>query len=301
MNVTAQTLDDSYLYCHAMARRSGSNFYCCFRLLPREKRRAMEALYAFMRHTDDLGDNASLSTDVRRRQLASWRNAFEQALAGRPLADSTDSVAKKLLPAAVEIVHRYAIPPEHLREVIDGVEMDIEPRVYQTFEELSEYCHRVASAVGLSCIHIWGFDSSAAIKPALACGLAVQLTNILRDLKEDAAAGRVYLPLEDIEACGYSVEQLQRGETNPALARLIAMETARAETLYHEGCELIDHVDPSGRRIFGMMMSVYHRLLVNIQRAGVASFDTRIKLSGFQKTQIAARWLLLPPQRQSLP
>lgn len=315
MNATARLLDESYAYCHAMARRSGSNFYASFRLLSAEKRRAMESLYAFMRYTDDLGDDPSTLeqpvardvcptpqlADPRPRRLAAWREAFEQALAGESLADSADPIAMKVLPAVVDTVQRFHIPPEHLREVVEGVEMDLEPQLYETFDELSEYCRRVASAVGLACIHVWGFDGPAAIEPAVACGLAVQLTNILRDLKEDALAGRVYLPLEDCRKCGYSIEQLRRGEVNPALARLIALETARAKTLYHQGCDLIEHLDPSGQRIFGMMMSVYYRLLVKIEQAGAGCFDTRVRLNCGEKARIAARWILLPPRRAALP
>ena len=180
-----------------------------------------------------------------------------------------------------DAAHRFHIPHEHLRAVIDGVEMDVPPRRYETFDELAEYCRRVASAVGLACIHVWGFDSPAAIEPAIQCGLAVQLTNILRDLKEDADAGRVYLPLADLRQCGSSVEELQSGAASPALRQLIALEIARARRLYHEGCDLIDHLDPSGRRIFGMMMSVYYRLLCKIERAGTEVFSSANRVERF--------------------
>ena len=129
----------------------------------------------------------------------------------------------------------------------------------------------------------------------------MQLTNILRDLKEDADAGRVYLPLADLRQCGSSVEELRSGAASPALGQVIALEIARAKRLYHEGCDLIDHLDPSGRRIFGMMMSVYYRLLCKIERAGTDVFRRRIRLSGPEKFRIAARWFLLPPRRAALP
>ena len=300
MNREARSIDDSYAFCRAVARRSGSNFYPCFILLPRAKRRAMDALYAFMRHTDDLGDNPS-PAEARRARLEHWREALDRALGGERIESVGEPVAPKLLPAVADAVHRFQIPPAHLRAVVEGVEMDLQPRRYETFDELAVYCRRVASAVGLACIHVWGFDSPAAFGPAEWCGLAVQLTNILRDLKEDADAGRVYLPLADLRQCRCSVEELQSGAASPALGQLIALETARAKRLYHEGCDLIDHLDPSGRRIFGMMMSVYYRLLCKIERAGAEVFRRRVGLSGTEKLRIAARWLLLPPRRNALP
>jgi phytoene synthase len=300
MSRAEYSIEDSYAFCRAAAKRSGSNFYPCFVLLPRAKRRAMDALYAFMRHTDDLGDDPA-PVETRRARLEQWRESLDRALRGERIESVEEPAARELLPAVADAAHRFRIPHEHLRAVIEGVEMDVPPRRYETFDELTEYCRRVASAVGLACIHVWGFDSPAAIEPAIQCGLAVQLTNILRDLKEDAVAGRVYLPLADLRQCGSSVEELQSGAASPALRQLIALETARAKGLYREGCDLIDHLDPSGRRIFGMMMSVYYRLLCKIERAGAEVFRRRIELSGSEKLRIAARWLLLPPRRAALP
>ena len=293
-------IDESYAFCRATAKASSSNFYPCFVLLSREKRRAMEALYAFMRHTDDLGDNPQ-PADARGEALRRWRSSLDRTLRGETLDISDPTAGENLLPAMADTLRQFRIPVEHLYAVIEGVEMDLRPRRYETFEELTEYCRRVASAVGLACIHIWGFDGPTAIEPAEKCGLALQLTNILRDLREDALMGRVYLPLEDLRRSDYSIEALQRGEVNEGFRRLIALETARARQLYHEGCDLLDHLDPSGRRIFGMMMTVYYRLLQKIERADDRLFAQRLRLTRWEKLRIAARWLLLPPRRTALP
>ena len=313
MNETAARIENSYRFCRQMARRSGSNFYHSFMLLPREKRMAMDALYAFMRHTDDLGDNRDPPWQ-RREALQLWRGRLSAAL-GReaaqlkgatgclPASDTRHEPASDILPALADTAARYRIPVECLSDVIDGVEMDLEPRRYRTFDELAEYCHRVASAVGLACIHVWGFDGPAAVEPARKCGLAMQLTNILRDLKEDADAGRAYLPAADFRRAGYTVEELCRGETGPVVAarsafdRLVELEFDRAQGFYREGAALFDHLEPDGRRIFGMMMSVYHRLLIKTHKAGPQILNGRVRLSRFEKLRIAGRWIICRPRR----
>ncbi|MBN1908900.1 MAG: squalene/phytoene synthase family protein [Pirellulales bacterium] len=299
MSNSSLRIDASYRFCHGLARRSGSSFYPCFRALSGAQRRAMEALYAFTRHSDDLGDSRE-PVAARREQLAAWRAALQEALAaGQVEFYSTES--ERLLPALVDTVGRFGIPHEHLFAVLDGVEMDLDERRYATFDELAEYCHRVASAVGLACIHIWGFEGDEAFDLARQCGLAFQLTNILRDLGEDSALGRFYLPEADLRSSGYSEEQLRMGKTNQAFRRLMTFEINRTKRLYHGGAALIDHLAPAGRRVFGMMMSVYHELLLAVERSPEAVFDRRIRLGRLRKLRIAARWLFLPPRRDSLP
>ena len=192
----------SYVHCQQIARRSASSFYYSFLLLPKPKRQAMCALYAFLRQTDDLSDSADSATD-RRAALETWRESLERATRG--------AFDDPLLPALADTMAGYSIPVDHLHAVIDGVEMDLEPLEYETFDELEAYCHRVASAVGLACLCIWGTTSERALEPARQCGVAFQLTNILRDLKEDAARGRVYLPREDLARFDYSSDDLRAG------------------------------------------------------------------------------------------
>jgi phytoene synthase len=294
----------------------------------------MDALYAFMRHTDDLADNPE-PVECRRQSLVHWRTALAAALgaaAGVPAynmvspgghagdtadaqhpgaaagADNcaaalmtADPVGAGLLPALADTVRRFRIPAAYLEAVIDGVEMDLDRHRYQTFDQLADYCRHVASAVGLACIHVWGFRGDEAFGPASQCGLAFQLTNILRDLGEDAAAGRVYLPLDDLEACGYSPDDLRSAIVDQRYFRLMRLQTDRAEEFYRLGAELFPFLEPEGRRIFGLLLDVYHRLLGRIQRRPADVLVRRVRLSSWQKLRVAARWILLPPRRTALP
>jgi phytoene synthase len=207
---------------------------------------------------------------------------------------------RTLLPAVVDAVRRFHVPPEHLRAAIDGVEMDLRRAKYETFDDLREYCLRVASAVGLACIHIWGFSGREAIGPAEECGIALQLTNILRDLREDAEAERVYLPEEDLRACGLGREELLCGVADRRFDQLMELEIARAEGYYQRGSRLIDYLEPGGRRVFGVMMATYRSLLARIKRHPRAVLARRIRLTRGEKLRIVARWALLPPKAAAL-
>jgi len=306
MNLPVNVVEASYGWCRRVARRSGSNFYLSFLGLPRAKRRAMDALYAFMRHTDDLADDPQ-PLESRREALVRWRDVLQRALTGHfDLADQRLPPFKEdeppgcrrgrhLLPALADAVRRFAVPAEHLCAVIDGVEMDLSRRRYETFDELRGYCERVASAVGLACIHVWGFDGREALQPARECGIALQLTNILRDLKEDAQQDRVYLPLEELRQFDYSVEELKSGAANEQFRRLMDFQIDRAERFYRQGAELIEWLQLEGRRTFGMMMTTYRAVLEKIKRRPADVLRRRVCLSRATKLRIAARWIILPP------
>jgi phytoene synthase len=312
MSDVDQAIDASYGFCRRTTRCAGSNFSLCFLLLRRAKRRAMEALYSFMRHTDDLADNPQ-PLAVRREALARWRKSLEAALSGGSDPATTgkagqdrgegpaDQPGELLLPALVDTVRRFRIPPEHLHAVIDGVAMDLDRRTYETFDDLAEYCQRVASAVGLACVHVWGFRGQEAFGPARKCGIAFQITNILRDLKEDAQLGRVYLPIEDLRTCDYSIDDLAAGVADQRFDRLMKFQVDRARQFYHEGAELFDWLEPDGRRIFGLMTSIYYRLLQEIQRRPGEVFSRRVQLPRSTRLRLAARWALLPARRSALP
>jgi phytoene synthase len=311
MNLPVEVVEASYGWCRRLARRSGSSFYLSFLGLPRAKRRAMDALYAFMRHTDDLADDPQ-PLDSRREALVRWRTVLERALTGhfepaehrqypfkedeRPGCRIRRVPCRDLLPALADVVRRFAVPVEHLSAVIDGVEMDLSRRRYETFDELRGYCERVASAVGLACIHVWGFAGREALQPARECGIALQLTNILRDLKEDAQQDRVYLPLEELRQFDYSVEELKRGTANERFGRLMEFQIERAERFYRQGAELIDWLQVEGRRTFGMMMATYRAVLEKIKRRPTDVLRGRVRLSRPERLRIAARWILLPPR-----
>ena len=274
-------LQQSYAICQQLARKSASNFYFSFLLLPREKRRAMCALYAYLRRVDDLGDNERGGSESRRGALAQLRVELDRALDG----EARDPI----LQALADTTARYQIPREYLAAVLDGVEMDLAGRRYETFDELEEYCYRVASVVGLSCIHIWGFRGPEALEPARHCGIAFQLTNILRDLKEDASRGRVYLPLEDLQRFNCRVEDLARGEGNGRLVPLINFEIARAEEFYAAAGELEPLLERDGRRVFRAMTETYRALLDKIRSRPADVFHRRIRIGRLQKLLIAAR------------
>jgi phytoene synthase len=302
VTATGGQIEASYAACRCLVRRAGSNFPAGFRLLPAAQRRAMDALYAFMRHSDDLADDRpdDRPSASAREALDQWRSDLDDSLRadGPPVFRSPQAAA--LLPALADAVRRFRIPPEHLRAVLEGVEMDLDRPRFEDFAALAGYCQRVASAVGLACIHIWGFRGPEAFGPARDAGIALQLTNILRDLKEDAAAGRVYLPLDDLRQCDYSVEELQRGVTGPAFRHLMELEIGRAEQFYRTGATLLDWLTPPGQRLFGMMMATYRALLRQIARRPEDVFRRRIGLSGARKLQIAVRWTLLPPRSAAL-
>jgi 15-cis-phytoene synthase len=323
MPPSRDALETSYAYCRQMSRRAGSSFYAGFLLLPKQKRRAMEALYAFMRHTDDLADEGSgfrvpgsglgvrgsgyrgqgsetpnlpINKSPNSDAISAWRAALVQTLAAESpaqLPSQQSPSPSPLLPALADTVRRFQIPHEHLLAVIDGVEMDLTPRRYETFDDLERYCERVASAVGLACIHIWGFRGPEAFEPARQAGVALQLTNILRDLKEDAAVGRVYLPLADLRRCGYSEEDLLTGSANDAFLDLMRFEIERAEQFYRAAAGLSDWLEPDGRRIFGLMTATYHQLLKQIERRPAEVLRRRVRVGSLQKLRLFVRWMLL--------
>jgi phytoene synthase len=279
--LTDSELEASYAHCQQIARRSSSSFYYSFLLLARPQRQAMCALYAFLRRTDDLGDSDAPLAE-RRKALLAWRQSLRRAVAGR--------YDDPLLPALADTIRVHGVPPECLEEVIDGVEMDLEPTRYESFDDLAHYCHRVASAVGLACLPIWGCTSAAAEVPARSCGLAFQLTNILRDLKEDAQIGRIYLPRQDFERFDYSPDELKAGIHNERFRQLMRFQIERAEQLYADGVDLVSHLSADGQRVFGSMVAVYRALLAEIKRLDGDVLSRRVQLSRWQKMRIASQW-----------
>jgi phytoene synthase len=280
-------LKESYALCQRLARRSASNFNFSFLLLPPQKRKGMWALYAFLRQVDDLADDDTRDANSRRQALQTLRNDLSATLAGRSRSS--------ILPAVADTVARFKIPVEYLTAVIDGVEMDLDRKPVNTFAELEIYCHRVASVVGLACIHIWGFRGTQALEPARNCGLAFQLTNILRDLKEDGANQRVYLPREDLQRFGYSADELQRGVADERFIQLMHFEIARAERFYDSASQLERHLDRDGRRVFRAMTSTYQTLLAKIKADPPVVFRDRVRLRHWEKIRIGLHAFLARP------
>jgi phytoene synthase len=275
-------LAGSYAYCQRLARREAANFYPAFRLLPRGQRLAMCALYAFLRIADDLGDGLGTAAE-KRRLLDDWRRRLDHALAGK--------YSHRLHAALHHTVGSYRIPRDYLGAVLDGVAMDLDSVAYATFDDLYQYCYRVASAVGLACIHIWGFEGSQAKAYAESAGIGFQLTNILRDLGEDAARGRVYLPAEDLQRFGYDAARLSRGERDDRFRALMHFQVERARGYYEAAEPLAKRLAPPGRAVFLMMSRTYRGLLEAIKRRNYDVFSSRVRLSRGRKLWLAARSL----------
>jgi phytoene synthase len=268
------TLSHSYGWCERLARRQAANFYHAFRLLPWRRRLDMCALYSFLRVSDDLVDEPG-PTEDKRAALADWRQRLGAALGG--------DYSHPLHAALHETVRAHAIPAAYLEAALDGVGMDLDRSTYQTFEELYLYCYRVASVVGLSCVHIWGCHGERALAHAEAAGIAFQLTNILRDLAEDAARGRVYLPAEDLERFGYGADDLLRGERGPRFEALMRFEVERARRYYEKALPLAGLLGPPGRAVFLVMLRTYQGVLEAIARRNYDVFSGRVRVGRWFK------------------
>jgi phytoene synthase len=296
-------LDWAYAACRAIAKREAKNFYYAFVALPVPRRNAICAVYAFMRQADDLADDESLSREERRRRLDAWLADWRGVCHG---SDSSDPV----FVAVRDAIERFAIPLSLLDELIDGVTMDLKPAAadaadvdvagnapdapdtYATFADLYRYCYLVASVVGLVCIRIFGYQDLGAEKLAEKTGIAFQLTNILRDVAEDAERNRVYLPLEDLAAHGVSLDSLlHRAPGTPPAANeraLIAEIAGRAEKFYESAQLLLPLIDRESRPAMWVLVKIYHALLKRIERADYDVFSRRASVPMVEKI-----WILL--------
>jgi phytoene synthase len=276
-------LGQSYRYVELVARRRARNFYYSFVLLPREKRRALCAVYAFMRRCDDIADG-NYPDERKRELLRGWRRQLEGALNGTCDGDP-------ILPAFLDAVRRYSIPGRYFHWILDGVEMDLAVTRYERFEDLYRYCFNVAGAVGLTCLQIFGFRDARALDYAEQCGIAFQLTNIMRDVGEDARMERIYLPVEDLHRFNYSPEDLMRGVADRRYFDLMAYQASRARDYYDRARDLLPLVDRSSRPALWAMMEIYRRLLERIVRARYQVFERTIRVSNAEKCRIAVKAL----------
>ena len=272
------SLAESQAHCRDVAKKRAKNFYYSFVLLSPEKKNAMCAMYAFMRYCDDLSDEPGAT----RTAMDRWREALTEALAGRP--DSGP-----VWPAFLDAVTRYKIPYEYFYAMIDGVASDLETHTFSTFDDLYQYCYRVASVVGLTTIHIFGFDSPAALPLAEKCGIAFQLTNILRDIREDAGLGRVYLPSEDLERFGVPPDDLKQSRRTEPFDRLMEFELARARAYYDESKPLIELVHKESRASLRALIAIYSGLLDRITESPSDVLTRRISLPTLEKVWIVLR------------
>ena len=271
----------SYLECRRIARESASNFYYAFFILPQAKRDALCALYAFMRLVDDESDTLDSALN-KQRGLADWRTLLDAAVGG-------DVSGHPILPAFADTIARFQIPARYFHDLISGAEMDLTVGEYATFDRLREYCYRVAGTVGLTCLHVFGFDDPHAPDLAEKLGIAFQLTNILRDIPKDYEMGRVYLPLEDLAEFGVRREALARGPLMPEIQSLLEFETARAWNYYREGVQLIPLVHENARAALWALARIYSSLLRRIEARGYDVFSERVRLSAPEKTGVLLR------------
>jgi phytoene synthase len=284
------SLEESYRYCRHIARQRAKNFYYSFLLLEKPQRDAMCAIYAFMRECDDLSDEPAVEGKAKLYEsIARWRVQTEHALNG-------DVAGGPIWPAFHDTVRRYGIPHRFFHEMIDGITSDLEPREIRTFEELYKYCYQVASVVGLTIIHIFGFQSPRALLLAEKCGIAFQLTNILRDVREDAQLGRVYLPTEDLKQFGVSRQQLESGNEDGPFRELMRFEGRRARSYYQESAPLSKLISPKSRASLWALRTIYMRLLANLEQSDYAVLNRRINVPTAAKVFILLRAFVTRPQ-----
>lgn len=283
----------AYSVCKGITRQAAKNFYYAFLVLPRRKREALCAVYAFMRRCDDITDDPKLSLQERRQQLETWLDALHRAQQGNPTDDA-------ILLALTDAQRRFTIPAGLLDELAHGTAMDVDEAEavqhgqdqiihYPTFEDLRLYCYRVASVVGLVCIHVFGYRDPAAEPLAERCGLAFQLTNIIRDVKEDAGLGRVYLPDEDLAKFGLSPSDVLATPDPARLRPVLDLEASRAREFYASGDELISYVSEDSQPALWVLINIYRSLLDKIALKQYDVFTTRVGLSTWEKLRILAK------------
>lgn len=291
---------DATAYCRDLTRQEAKNFYYAFLFLPRPKREAIYAVYAFCRYCDDVADSDQAGP-ARQSRLDAWRLELERCYAGKP----THLITQALAP----IVHTYGIPKHYFEQLIDGVEMDLTIRRYDTFADLEQYCYRVASVVGLMCIEIFGYRHPGIQDYARHLGIALQLTNIMRDVKEDAEHDRIYLPLEDLRACKVSEAAVLQQQHTAAFVALMQFQARRAEAYYRRAQACLLPGDKANLVAPEIMAGIYRATLRKIARRGYQVFQGRTRLSGMRKVLVAVTifvriWLetrLVPHQKPSTP
>jgi squalene synthase HpnC/squalene synthase HpnD len=280
-------VERSYEHCRNVARNAASNFYYAFYMLPRPKRDALWAIYAFMRLVDDVSDSPQAAgamgeSALKRAALSRWRGLLDECVAG-------DTSGHAILPAFADAIGRFRIPSRYFHDLISGAEMDLLETQYATFEGLQEYCHRVAGTVGLTCVHVFGFQDPHALELAERLGIAFQLTNILRDVGPDLALGRVYIPAEDLRRFGCTVAELEGATLTPPIRELLRFEAERGWRFYKEGARLIGKVDADSRAALWALARIYSSLLARIEERDFDVFSCRVGLNTSEKARILLR------------
>jgi phytoene synthase len=262
-----------------ISKKSKSSFYYAFNLLPEDKRDAMNTVYAFCRKTDDIVDENSDSTDLKYEKLRKWRIEFEKSFSG----NSEFALLNKL----GKTISNFNIPLDPFFELIKGMEMDLQKDRYKSFEDLQLYCYRVASTVGLMCIEIFGYKHPSTKQFAVDLGIALQMTNILRDIGKDAKNGRIYLPQEDLLKFNYSEQEILSLIYNNNFRDLMVYESSRAKQYFNSATANLDLDDKKTMFAARAMQHIYYKMLENIIAADYDVFNNDIKVSKFEKVGIA--------------
>ena len=286
-------LDHAYAICRGVTRSAARNFFYAFLVMPREKRNALCAVYAFMRHADDISDDATVPVKQRWHQLGEWREQFYKVMQGQPTDDP-------VLFALADAQQRFHIPVELFDQLVQGTMMDLEqsvvgaPLTFPTFEDLRRYCYHVASVVGLITIRIFGYRDPKAEPLAERTGIAFQLTNIIRDVREDALLGRVYLPEEDLARFGRTLAELAPGQLGNGFqpapwADILRFEADRAREFYRSADELLPLIDEDCQPALWTLVTIYRRLLDKIALRNYDVFKERVRLTVPEKLKILSQ------------
>lgn len=295
-----QQLSHAYAVCRGITRRAAKNFYYGFIVLPSEKRNALSAVYAFMRHADDITDEPGVDPQQKRAKLTEWLEAAKAVFAGKATDDP-------VLMALGDAQKNFKIPPELFEKLVYGTSLDLEipaasadaPAILcDTFEDLKQYCYYVASVVGLVCIRIFGYEDSKAEFLAEDCGLAFQLTNIIRDIKEDAGMGRIYIPEEDLArtnltAANFSPVSLQDPTQVQQLRPALEYEAERARKYYESAKWLMELIEEDSRAALWVLVEIYSRLLKKITDRNYDVLTERVRLTFWEKMKVLSRGVLL--------
>ncbi|HKR93919.1 MAG TPA: phytoene/squalene synthase family protein [Candidatus Angelobacter sp.] len=295
-----QQLSHAYAVCRGITRRAAKNFYYGFIVLPSEKRNALSAVYAFMRHADDITDELGVDPQQKRAKLTEWLEAAKAVFAGKATDDP-------VLMALGDAQKNFKIPPELFEKLVYGTSLDLDipaasadaPAILcNTFEDLKQYCYYVASVVGLVCIRIFGYEDSKAEFLAEDCGLAFQLTNIIRDIKEDAGMGRIYIPEEDLartnlSAANFSPASLQDPAQVQQLRPALEYEAERARKYYESAKWLMELIEEDSRAALWVLVEIYSRLLKKITERNYDVLTERVRLTFWEKMKVLSRGFLL--------
>ena len=276
----------AYEECSSITRREAKNFYYAFLTLPGERRRAISVVYAFCRYCDDSVDDqrSTETTETKLARLGGIREDLEKSYAG--------TAASPVFLALADVARRYEIPQEYFQDIVSGVESDLVKNRYQNFQELRQYCYQVASVVGLICLQIFGYRDARAKDHAIDLGLAMQLTNIARDVQEDLGMNRVYLPQDEMARFGYTEGELQAGIVNESFINLMQFQAQRAREYFHSGFQLLPYLSFRSRACPAVLGQLYCKVLERIESADYDVLHHRVSLSKLQKIRVMAQtWL----------